>query len=483
MKRVLVTFVSMADPYKNKRDGSMMHIIRNYNTKDIPIEKVCIYYSKEMYQYEKEQQIFSRAIKHFEIENQKIEICDYPKDKTKLREDVYVYGSFYSEIHEILNEIIKEYTEKDEECEILLNISSGTPAMQTDLSLLGITSNLPKKLKIKMIQVTTPLKSSNNRREFEENIEEALNETTENEEKINENRTIVENIVDTRKLILLESIQDAFNKHDYAGVYNNLKNSEDLFKNKEIFEYSKNLYFRYIGNEKKAFEILNNPNIVQEEIYPIMDEEYRVLLEKINIMKVKYSREEINDWLLIAQTVIEDLYKRLVEKILNIKIEDIEKEGKISYDEFKIINANGRFNNIDEIIRRNDSNFINAFILRKIILRQRKIISFKLKNNITVLDKIRENRNRAAHTLAFVDKESLNKDFLNKIRNIEKEHNIKVTDLIDPKLNALEETEKKIKELVVEIIPKEYLDKLDDTYNVYDTITNKILTLIKNEIY
>lgn len=106
-----------------------------------------------------------------------------------------------------------------------------------------------------------------------------------------------------------------------------------------------------------------------------------------------------------------------------------------------------------------------------------------MKNNITVLDKIRENRNRAAHTLAFVDKESLNKDFLNKIRNIEKEHNIKVTDLIDPKLNALEETEKKIKELVVEIIPKEYLDKLDDTYNVYDTITNKILTLIKNEIY
>ena len=200
-------------------------------------------------------------------------------------------------------------------------------------------------------------------------------------------------------------------------------------------------------------------------------------------MMVKYSREEINDWLLIAQTVIEDLYKRLVEKILNIKIEDIEKEGKISYDEFKIINANGRFNNIDEIIRRNDSNFINAFILRKIILRQRKIISIKLKNNITVLDKIRENRNRAAHTLAFVDKESLNKDFLNKIRNIEKEHNIKVTDLIDPKLNALEETEKKIKELVVEIIPKEYLDKLDDTYNVYDTITNKILTLIKNEIY
>ena len=64
----------------------------------------------------------------------------------------------------------------------------------------------------------------------------------------------------------------------------------------------------------------------------------RRVLERINIMKVKAQREEINDWLLLTQTVLESLYKKLIYKTCGLNLDNIlNDEGGIDKNLFNEI--------------------------------------------------------------------------------------------------------------------------------------------------
>lgn len=538
----------------NYNDGSILAILRKMKKDNIAITDVYIYLSLEMAIREKRKQVFTKSIKSIydgkdinikffpegiedEVENLTKEISeeilnkckeeetltqidsykkrgeDYNEEKIRksISEERIIlkliknkaeigiveankFGAFYSGYYKMIEDIKK--VQDEDEKELYINISSGTPAMEMDLNLIAITS---KEVKPKIIQVSGPSGSSNERTnnivitasgEELSNLEIAeLNNTNIRE------RVSFEEMEETRKLILLESLKDSFKKFDYAGVHDAIVENKKILKNPLIKQYADNLFYRYIGEDEKA---RNVKELELNELYPIFDDDnkklvgsreilkIRNLLERINIMKVKAERNEINDWLLIAQTTIEALYKKLVYiTCRNLDLDKIvEKNNKVSLEKFDKINANHIYDCLRETVFNANGNYVNAYLTKNILFSwwKKNNNNKYLKDDIVVLDKIRDFRNTAAHTDEFVTKEKLEQGFKEKI---EKENEYRIEhkiDEVDVQEDAIPETNTRIINILNRIILVEYKNKLENALNVYEHIKERILTLLEEEI-
>lgn len=576
-KRILITAAGGTDPYtltegtNDYNDGSILSIIRQKEYENEPITEAYVYLSLEMAIREARNKVFTKSIKSI---NPNIEVKIFPEgaveevkklieqkeiteeviekerqkaiEKAKennpnfneeairrnltddkiifnlIKSDVKIaifnankFGIFYSDFYEIIRRIKEKYGTSIPE--IFINVSSGTPAMEMDLDLIAITNN---EIKAKIVQVSTPMASSNVRgnRGYATASEEQLKALNEIEQSRRENsgyikRVSYENMEKTRKLILLESLEDSFAKYDYAGAYNAVKENIGIIKEDSlIVKYVTNLYYRYIGDDKKARskEIFlpdeNGNKITLGELYPIFDDndnrvkeilKVRGLVERINVMKVKEQRQEINDWLLIAQTIIESLYRRLIYVVCDsLNVDEIinqdkksGKYGKIDIDLFNKINFNGKYEKIRIKVEKNDAEYVNAFFLRSILYSWLvgKNYNKKLKDTIVILDKIRNSRNLAAHTEEFITLETLNNSFLEAIE-LENEYrannNIDILALTEEeKKNATVITNKLIIDLLNKIMEQSiYKTKMDETLNIYNNLKDKVLDLLRKEI-
>ena len=474
MKRILISFVSMVDPFtienERKRDGSLTHILRHYKRENKIIDEVYIYYSKEMVAYEDQ---INLAVKHFFPE---INIKNLPENKEELRIDVNKYSTFYP----IIFEKIKKDYRYEKFCEIIINISSGTPAMQTDLSLIAITNSLPENFKIKMLQVNSPAKQANRSRESynEEELKEKLKEVDEEENK-NNDRIEEEKINDTKKLILIESIKNSLEKDDYAGIYEVVQNNKDMFKDKNLLHYRKKLYYRNIGDEDNAKKDI--PNELLNKLHIIKDKDFDSIVERMNILKTKEKRDEINDWLLLAQTVIEDLYEKMIEKFSEFKIQDILNEDKISLEKFEDLNKNqkDKYKNFFEIIKQNNGKFANAYVLKSIL--DKCDMKPEDKKTVTVLDKIREFRNVSAHK-ELLTRKKLNYRFSKKIEEEARHQNIDKKRLAQYPDDAIKEVKYKIKNILEEVVPEKDKPNMNEALNKYENIKKDIREILDKEM-
>jgi hypothetical protein len=144
-KYVLFSPIGSTDPITGQHDGPFLHICRIYKP-----QKVYFYFSKEMFEYH---QLDNRYL--FCLEQLGKFLGHRFETELIIREnlvDVHLFDFFYSEFEECLKRIRRETDAK-----ILLNVSSGTPAMKGALQTLAVLSEhryLP-------IQVSTPEKKSN----------------------------------------------------------------------------------------------------------------------------------------------------------------------------------------------------------------------------------------------------------------------------------------------------------------------------------
>lgn len=149
-KTILFSPLGGTDPISqaNYRDASMLHICRFEHP-----DKVYLYLSKEMVEFEEADHRYTYCLeklqelqgRHFEIE-----LIERPE-----LVDVYDYDYFYTEFSGILNDIMEN--EMDETDTLILNISSGTPAMKSALAVLQTISEY----NCRLVQVTTPVRSMN----------------------------------------------------------------------------------------------------------------------------------------------------------------------------------------------------------------------------------------------------------------------------------------------------------------------------------
>ena len=118
----------------NYKDGSMLHICRFEKP-----DKVFLYLSKEMVGYEKEDHRYTYCLdKLMALQGRKFE---YVLDQHPELVDVYDYDYFYREFSSAINQIMLE--EMDETDTLILNISSGTPAMKSALAVMQTISEYP----------------------------------------------------------------------------------------------------------------------------------------------------------------------------------------------------------------------------------------------------------------------------------------------------------------------------------------------------
>ena len=149
-KKFLFSPLGGTDPISqdNYKDGSMLHICRFEKP-----DKVFLYLSKEMADYEEEDHRYTYCLKKLmELQERKFE---YELDNHPELVDVYDYDYFYREFSTIINRIMQE--EMDETDTLILNISSGTPAMKSALAVIQTISEYPCRL----VQVTTPNRAMN----------------------------------------------------------------------------------------------------------------------------------------------------------------------------------------------------------------------------------------------------------------------------------------------------------------------------------
>ena len=147
---VLFSPVGMTDPISDCRDGSMLHIARRFRP-----ERVYIYLSQETAAFEEADGRYAGALSllaeklGFHVEVTKISRPDLV--------DVHLFDEFYDEFEGI----IKSIKDENPEAVILLNVSSGTPAMKSALHTIAAMTDDAECIPI---QVSTPRKAHNERR-------------------------------------------------------------------------------------------------------------------------------------------------------------------------------------------------------------------------------------------------------------------------------------------------------------------------------
>ncbi len=143
---ILFSPVGGTDPISlsNCHDGSLLHICRNYRP-----DKVILYMSKEMLDYQEADDRYMYCLTRLDrMQNRNTEYAVIERrDLTRVHEFDYFYQDFRGIIREI-------YDELDDTDTLLINISSGTPAMKSGLLVLQTLGEFPARL----IQVATPEK-------------------------------------------------------------------------------------------------------------------------------------------------------------------------------------------------------------------------------------------------------------------------------------------------------------------------------------
>ena len=125
---ILFSPVGGTDPISlsNCHDGSLLHICRNYRP-----DKVILYMSKEMLDYQEADDRYMYCLTRLDrMQNRNTEYAVIERrELTRVHEFDYFYQDFRGIIREI-------YDELDDTDTLLINISSGTPAMKSGLLVL-----------------------------------------------------------------------------------------------------------------------------------------------------------------------------------------------------------------------------------------------------------------------------------------------------------------------------------------------------------
>lgn len=303
-KYVLFSPVGGHDPIANDHDGALLHICRCYKP-----EAVYLYLSKEMLERSRMDNRYVAALEklqdflHYHIE--KIEVIE----KEDLKE-VQLFDTFYSDFEGTLDEIKSKYPDY----EILVNTSSGTPAMKSALSTIGAMS----KHKITAIQVSSPNKSENikkdNPKEFDLDIYWELNEdNTENFE----NRCIELKQENFLAKIKKETIVQLIKAYDYHAAFTLAKDMRE-FLNDDAFALISAAKERILLNLRGVGHALNNTDY---NIFPIQTVgRKRNIFEYLLYLQIKQKQGNYSDFIRGITPVILNILEECLENQCGIDL-------------------------------------------------------------------------------------------------------------------------------------------------------------------
>lgn len=405
MKRILFSPVGSTDPISSQRDGALLHIIREYRP-----DKVILFLSKEINGYENTDKRYSYCLKKLqELIGKEIEF------EWMIREDlvdVHLFDPILLDFKEILEDLCNNIDEDDE---LLLNISSGSPAMKSALQTLTAFTERP----MIPIQVSSPNKEVNTHEDvkgdYDVELQWELN--LDNADETFENRCAKSNITNLNTEIRRSIIQEHIEAYDYRAALD-VANSVRDYISKDAISLIE------AGSARLKLDKSNcekNAKAANYDIYPIKQGDHWNIFEYLMIMKIKLEKEEYADYIRSISPVFLKLLEMIIKKTqivdLNSLIRFDKRSGSAwvketnkyvkSFDYIAIIDENGKGG-----------------------------IDLNIKNIIYKIRDIEESvRNRAAHNITCITDESIcnlegknSKDIFKMLCELARYAGIKITD-------------------------------------------------------
>lgn len=320
--KILFSPIGMTDPISQNTlyEGSLLNICRFYEP-----DKIYLYMSKEVMELHKKDDRYVKCLnrvykylkKDFEYEI---------IDRSGL-EEVQVFDFFYKEYRDILYKI----HEKNPHAEILLNVSSGTPAMKSALFVLCALFNFS----MTRIQVSSPQKRSNTRPE-ENTLEDFLGI-------IDEIMTVPEVYGDRTEIALKENlnfelskdiIKNHMRKYNYSAAFEVAQMTREFLSERSYYLIAA----AFCRNNLDREGVLENLKLAGDK-FDFYDSHELFLVEYILYLSVNIKRNMLLEFIRGISPVLDLLFKRAFEAESGINLDNYltNKKGKISWNKKKLL--------------------------------------------------------------------------------------------------------------------------------------------------
>ncbi|MDD3185224.1 MAG: hypothetical protein PHT76_07940 [Anaerostipes sp.] len=301
-KKILFSAIGSTDPIRNGRDGGMLHICRKYRP-----DVVYLYLSKEMCERHEKDNRYLYCIQQLgKILNHEFEVHLFQKNNLV---EVQVFDLFLEEFREILNQIRK----KNPDADILLNISSGTPAMKSALQVLSAVSEIS----MTSIQVSTPVKSLN-LSEDEIDDYEAYWEINEDNCDDYEDRCMESLGINMLDVVKRESIIKQVRACNYV-VAQELADTLVRPFDDEILELLQAAKSRLELDHIGVIQALQGLEVC---FYPVSEEKKRMIFEYVLSLEIKIRKSEYADFVRALSPAIVEVFKLALGSYTNINYKD-----------------------------------------------------------------------------------------------------------------------------------------------------------------
>lgn len=315
-KTILFTPVGGTDPISasNCYEGAVLHICRYYKP-----DKVILYMSREMLENQEKDNRYLYCLERLEkLQSRTIE---YEIVERRELSNVHEFDYFYEDFRAIIQNIYASMKEGDS---LLLNISSGTPAMKSGLLVLQTIGEFPATL----IQVATPEKGMN------EHIHKGYDVETLwdlNQDNLPDAKNRCKEITcpSLKKIKQEEIIKKHIEAYDYnaaLSVTETMK-QEDVRKYRSIIELaSRRVLLDFAGVDKIARQ-------TGFDCIPVKASSDRKLFEYALNMDVRLKRGEYVDFIRAITPLLVDLFELVLKKQCSVDINDyceVKKYKKVS---------------------------------------------------------------------------------------------------------------------------------------------------------
>ena len=487
MSKILFSPVGGTDPLSNDnyQDGAILHIVRNYRP-----ERIVLFLSQEMLRFHKEDNRYIKSLyllyreflkqenpeqpekltenalkpqQRFPIENASLELYQIGNMKVETieREDlseVQDFNTFYREFPRWIRYSMKDLGKEDT---LLLNVSSGTPAMKGCL----LSMQLLQDIHCKVIQVSTPVRRMNEYRHSSFNLEEAWENNIDNLEGFT-NRCTEVLVPDFTYMIQENQIKRLIQEYDYKGA---LALAKSLPKQRTE-EY---LAFLKMALQRSLLDVDSVESFIKHNKgkfqFPVKKtggkeaEKSCLVFEYCLQMQLKLARGDFDGFIRSLTPVIWDLFFHIIEKDLGLPIS--------RYIENVYSDTEVRYWKLDSLQLQNDENE------KKIYRVLSKMNSQNSDGEMTVYSPHFLALIQAYHPLDSVKNTSGDLRTVEKnLRNIVAHQMIPVTEKIIFEKTGF--TPKKIMEKVKLLYSTAYQDLGEEKWASYDRMNESILQLL-----
>lgn len=330
--KILFSPVGMTDPLspdKTKgsgtyREGALLQICRHY----MP-DLVYVYMSKESVELENEDH---RYIQGLELLKSDTGQCfEIKKIERPELVDVHLFDYFLDEFKELLKDI--RFNHPDDE--ILVNVSSGTPAMKSALQILAAATDLD----LKPLQVSTASGKANNLRackideEWPHNLDTSSDSPSRVEVSSNKNL-----LFEFNKKLLISLI----NNYDYHSA-RLLSETMHMFLSFEFRELINATVLRYdlrTEEAKKWFDKCGNGVFMQNK---------DIASEYFMVLDLKVRKNEYLDFLRALTPLVLEMFYNMAKKELGVDLTRYTyRDDKFSWNEKKLSGSpiDGKFDQL-----------------------------------------------------------------------------------------------------------------------------------------